>query len=354
MKLNALHFWWSQNLVQASAVEKLSFAACKRMAWAVRENWGGGWQEQELGQRGKQSLPGLWPVEVAEGREAPGAFRTLHSCQLMPAGFPGAVSACLSLLSTALTVLMCATEWSGYLKVECSKGSPLTAGLLNSPCFVSKRKAWCWMGGIRGGLRHWLLRGSWLRGCWMFILCCLFLCLCLCWFLSPEVPPFACGSLSATSSYSALKITRSWIKVKLKTGPILLETHSTSLGEALSCRKKMYKGQGIMRTARVVFELMCILWVFPGKTECAGLLCEVGSECSCLGEQIWKQQAPAGAGQGRGCMAWYKQYLGKVCGFYSSSCVSWALQTVLLFSAWLLVQVCFVPGSCRDTLWSQK
>lgn len=33
------------------------------------------------------------------------------------------------------------------------------------------------------------------------------------------------------------------------------------------------------------------------------------------GSRLWKQPAPAGAGQGRGFMAWYKQYLGKVCGF---------------------------------------
>lgn len=214
------------------------------------------------------------------------------------------------------------------------------------------------MGGIRGGSRHWLLKGSWLRECWMFILCCLFLCLCLCWFLSPEVPPVACGSLSATSSCSALKIPCSWIKVKLKTGPVLLETHSPLLGEALSCRKKMYRGQGIMRTARVVLELMCTLWVFPGKTECAGLLCKVGSDCSCLGEQALEAASSCWGWPRKGCMAWYKQYLWKVCGFYSSSCVSWALQTVLL--VWgcsqhgCLSRCALVPGSCRDISWSQK
>lgn len=53
-------------------------------------------------------------------------------------------------------------------------------------------------------------------------------------------------------------------------------------------------------------------------------------------------------------MSWQKEYLGKVCGFYSSSCVSQALQTVFLL-LWGcsqhggLSRCALVPGSCRDS-----
>lgn len=74
-----------------------------------------------------QSLPGLWLVEVEEGREAAGAPRTLHSCQLLPARFPGALSAehsthCADVCHRGKCVF----------KAECSKGSPLRAGWLSS------------------------------------------------------------------------------------------------------------------------------------------------------------------------------------------------------------------------------
>lgn len=64
-----------------------------------------------------------WKKEGKQ-QEHPGPSIPASCCQ------PDFLGPCL--LSTALTVLMCATEGSVYLKAECCKGSPLRAGWLSS------------------------------------------------------------------------------------------------------------------------------------------------------------------------------------------------------------------------------
>lgn len=108
--------------------------------------------------RGRMTGAGAWPERKAKfaWSVAGGGCRGTGSTQdppFLPAAAShiswGYVCILYSAEHSTHCALMCATEWSGYLKAECSKGSPLTAGLLSSLALSVKGRpdaGWeaCW------------------------------------------------------------------------------------------------------------------------------------------------------------------------------------------------------------------